>query len=122
MKKIDGGLNRSDKILFAISELDKKLDIGEKISHETMVIKVWKMFPIDFCMKGHLEYPNSDISKYITKLFKENLLKGNVYNYMITTKGKEYVEKINFKKETHNDSNIISSSRQIDAEIKRINS
>src|SRR3989344_6764154 len=113
-------LSTSDKILLAIYELDKnKLNI-KKITKEEMVIKVWKMFPSDFCIKGYPQYPNADISKYITKLFKENLLKGSFFNYILTSKGEEYAESI--ISDTKNDKKkiVISGSREIETEIKRI--
>jgi len=113
------GLNASEKILLAICELDKKRKGGEKITKEDMVIKVWKMFPEDFCIKGYPQYPNADISKYVTKLFKENLLKGSFYNYIITPKGKEYAERISTGRRPSN-KEIISSSRQVESEITRI--
>jgi|SRR3989338_406904 len=113
-------LSTSDKILLAIYELDKnKLNI-KKITKEEMVIKVWKMFPSDFCIKGYPQYPNADISKYVTKLFKENLLKGSFYNYILTPKGKEYAEHISNKDGIGGKVTPISSSRQIESEIKRI--
>lgn len=110
----------SDKILLAIYTLNKKHAESGKITKEEMVVKVWEMFPEDFCIKGYPQYPNADISKYITRLFKENLLKGSFFNYVITSKGKEYAESI--MPDTKNDKKkiVISGSREIEAEIKRI--
>ena len=91
---------RAEKILQVIYELEKKRKKGEKISKEIMVIKAWEMFPSDFSMKGYPQYPNADFSKYLTSLFRRNLLKGGFFDYKITEKGKEYVEnrlKINGK-------------------------
>lgn len=113
-------LNMSDKILLAIYELNKKRTSGRKITKEEMVVKVWKMFPADFCLKGYPQYPNADISKYITKLFKENLLKGSFFNYILTSKGKEYAEGIMHSGKSDKKKIVISSSREIEAEIKRI--
>ena len=120
MKTKKPELSMSDKILLAIYELNKKRAEGGKISKEEMVIKVWEMFPEDFCIKGYPQYPNADISKYITKLFKENLLKGSFFNYILTSKGEEYAESI--ISDTKNDKKkiVISGSREIETEIKRI--
>src|SRR3989338_4073204 len=113
-------LSTSDKILLAIYELDKnKLNI-KKITKEEMVIKVWKMFPSDFCIKGYPQYPNADISKYVTKLFKENLLKGSFYNYIITPKGIEYAKAISSGTKNKPAVKVLSSSREIEVEINRI--
>ena len=119
MKIVESELGMSDKILLAIYELNKKRKEGEKITKEDMVIKVWKMFPSDFCIIGYPQYPNADISKYITKLFRENLLKGNFYNYLLTVKGKEYAENIRIG-DIDKKKDIISGSRQIESEIIRI--
>src|SRR3989344_6236881 len=112
-------LSTSDKILLAIYELDKnKLNI-KKITKEEMVIKVWKMFPEEFCIKGYPQYPNADISKYVTKLFKNNLLKGSFYNYIITPKGKEYAKAL-FLNKKPSKNEMTTSSREIEVEIRRI--
>ena len=112
-------VNMSDKILLAIYELEKKRKAGKKITKEEMVVKVWKMFPNDFCIRGYPEYPNADISKYVTKLFKENLLKGSFYNYTITEKGKQYAKTI-LSKGPIESKELISVPRDVEAEISRI--
>lgn len=113
--------NMSDKILLAIYELEKKRKPGQKITKEQMVVKVWKMFPNDFCIKGYPQYPNADISKYVTQLFKENLLNGSFYNYSISEKGKKYAEIIQSYGQIKS-KEIISVPRQIESEISRIKS
>lgn len=113
---------KSYKILKAIYELEKdKKSIG-KITKETMVIKAWKMFPSEFSIKGYPQYPNADISKYITALFRKNLLRGGFYNYKITEKGKKFIEeeKEKPKKQTKNLSNTNKTPRYIELEINRI--
>jgi len=112
-------LNAGDKILLAIYELDRKNNKGKKITKEEMAIKVWKMFPTDFCIKGYPQYPNADISKYVTKLFKNNLLKGSFYNYIITPKGKEYAKAL-FLNKKPSKNEMTTSSREIEVEIRRI--
>ena len=118
---VDSEANMSDKILLAIYELEKKRKTGAKITKEEMVIKVWKMFPNDFCIRGYPEYPNADISKYVTKLFKENLLKGSFYNYAITEKGKQYAKTL-LSKGPIKSKELISVPRYVEAEISRIKS
>ncbi len=120
MRVVEAELSASDKILLAISELNKKRVGGEKITKEDMVVKVWEMFPEDFCIKGHPQYPNADISKYVTKLFKENLLKGSFYNYILTLKGEEYAESIRSGNKPGKKEMVLSASRQIESEIRRI--
>ena len=109
----------SDKILLAINKLEEKRKTGKKITKEEMVVQVWKMFPHDFCIKGYPQYPNADISKYVTKLFKENLLKGSFYNYLITEKGKEYV-KNNLVTNSVRNKEKVSIPRHVESEIFRI--
>jgi len=84
---------KSLKILRAIYELDENKKEIDKITKEIMVVKAWEMFPSDFSMKGYPQYPNADISKYITALFRTNFLKGGFHNYKITEKGKNLIEK-----------------------------
>jgi len=115
-------LSKSEKILIAINELEKTRKKGGKITKEMMVVKAWKMFPSEFSMQGYPQYPNADISKYVTKLFKENLLKGGFYDYRITEKGKKYVEKITSKRNEKIKpiKTSISIPRYIKSEIIRI--
>ena len=112
---------KSQKILKAIYELDKKSKEGEKITKEKMIIQAWKMFPSEFSMKGYPQYPNADISKYITALFRENFLKGGFYGYKITEKGKEFIEGKNKKIQRDKVvSEKIRIPREIGFEINRI--
>jgi hypothetical protein len=120
MNKVGSELSVSDKILLAIYELDKNRVAGKKITKEEMVVQVWKMFPEEFCIKGYPQYPNADISKYVTKLFKENLLKGSFYNYILTSKGREYAERISSGAKIDKKGIVVSGSREIEAEIRRI--
>ena len=112
-------LTRSDKILLAIFELEKNRKPGEKITKENMVVKVWQLFPADFCLKGYPKYPNADITKYITALYKANLLKGSAYNFFITEKGVTHIRNLNMNRIARTKS-AISGSRQIESEIIRI--
>lgn len=120
MKPTDA--SKSEKILRAIYELEKNKKSKRKITKEIVVIKAWKMFPSDFSMQGYLQYPNADISKYITSLFRKNLLKGGFHNYQITEKGKRFIEerqiKLNGKQK--NKTNIKKTPRYIKLEITRI--
>tara|TARA_Y100000310_G_scaffold345318_1_gene463730 strand:- start:913 stop:1530 length:618 start_codon:yes stop_codon:yes gene_type:complete len=115
-------LSKSEKILHAIYELEKKRKKGEKISKEMMVVKAWKMFPSEFSMQGYPQYPNADISKYVTKLFKENLSKGGFFDYKITEKGVKYIEKLIATKEKKNKTTtaLIETPRYLKSEISRI--
>jgi len=116
-------LSRSDKILLAINELEKKRKKEGKITKEMMVVRVWEMYPSDFCMQGYPEYPNADISKYITRLFKENLLTGGFNDYRITEKGRIYVKEISFLKHRIPSKKLSKSfrgSRYIGIELTRI--
>jgi len=90
MKKED--LNKSEKILIAIYELDK--DRKEKITVEDVAVKLWKIWPSEFCMRGYPKYPNNDIQKHITKPLDNNWVTGGVYGYKITEKGRNYAEQL----------------------------
>jgi hypothetical protein len=82
-------ISKSDKALIAIYELDRAKKPEQRVTVEEVAIKLWKLFPSEFSMRGHREYPNSDIQKYITKLITNNYIKGGIYNYIITEKGEE---------------------------------
>ena len=85
-------LNKSEKILIAIGELNK---LGQKkITVEDVAVKLWQLWSSEFCMRGYPQYPNVDIQKYITKLLDNNLVSGGVFNYRITEKGKEQFESL----------------------------
>jgi len=93
-------LNKSEKILLAIYELNKSGK--DKITVEDVAIKIWQMWPSEFCMRGYPQYPNVDIQKYITKLLNNNLINGGVYDYKITDKGRDYYDKIKNQKNQKN--------------------
>jgi|SRR3989344_7595260 len=111
---------KSLKILRAIYELGKNKKEKDKITKEMMVVKAWKMFPSDFSMKGYPQYPNADISKYITSLFRANLLKGGFHNYRITEKGIKFIEEEKLKKQPKKSSDKNKIPRHIEFEINRI--
>lgn len=110
-------LSKSDMILLAIATL-KKEKPKQKITKEDLVIKVWKLFPSDFCIKGYMQYPDADITKYFTKLFKNRLLQGNVNSYVLTSKGEDYAQRLEVS-ETKNTTNE-TVLREIEVEINRI--
>jgi hypothetical protein len=111
---------KSLKILRSIYELDKNKKERDKITKEMMVVKSWKMFPSDFSMKGYPQYPNADISKYITALFRTNFLKGGFHNYKITEKGKKFIEEEKIKKQPKKSIDKTKIPRYIEFEINRI--
>lgn len=111
---------KSLKILRAIYQLDKNKEERDKITKEMMIVKAWKMFPSDFSMKGYPQYPNADISKYITALFRANLLKGGFHNYRITEKGIKFVEEEKLKKQPKKSLDKTKLPRYIEFEINRI--
>lgn len=82
-------ISKSDKALIAIYELDRAKKPEQRVTVEEVAIKLWKLFPSEFSMRGHREHPNSDIQKYITKLITNNYITGGIYNYIITEKGEE---------------------------------
>jgi len=111
-------LTKSDKIMLAIFELDKKNQ--KKITVEDVAVQLWKMYPTEFCLRGYPQYPNNDIQKHITKLLDNNLITGGVFNYKITPKGKNFVKEI-LNKENVNKENVSAEQpRHIRSEINRI--
>ncbi len=78
-------LSKGDKALIAIFELSKNKNT---ITVEDIAVKLWEMYPSEFSMRGYSKFPNVDIQKHITKLLKNNLVRGGVYNYKLTDKGK----------------------------------
>jgi len=112
-------LSKSEKILIAINKLKKTKK--NKITVEDVAVKLWKMWPSEFCMRGYPQYPNVDIQKYITKLLDNHLIVGGVFNYKITEKGKKYVEDlIKVKKEQKQTASINQQPRYIKSEYIRI--
>jgi len=85
-------LNKSEKILIAIYELDKEKK--DKITVEDVAVKLWKIWPSEFCMRGYPKFPNNDIQKHITKPLDNSWVTGGVYGYKLTEKGKTYAEKL----------------------------
>jgi len=114
MKKTE--LNKSEKILIAIYDLNKIAK--NKITVEDVAVKLWKIWPTEFCMRGYPKYPNNDIQKHITKPLDNNWVTGGVYGYKITEKGKNYVDQlkgIKSKKQNMNE-----QPRYIKTEFTRI--
>ncbi len=114
-------LSKSEKILVAIYKLGQS--DKNKITVEDVAVKLWKMWPSEFCMRGYPQYPNVDIQKYITKLLDNNLIVGGVYNYKITEKGKQIFEKITdleHKKDKKMGEVTAEQPRYIRSEVKRI--
>lgn len=112
------GLSKGDKILLALCELEKKRPAGQKITKEDLVVKSWELFPQDFCIKGYVQYPNADTSKYFTVLFRNNLMRGGFYNFTITQKGIEHAEKLTHQKPQNKI--VGGASRLIISELDRI--
>ena len=108
-------LNKSEKILIAIYELDKEKK--DKITVEDVAVKLWKIWPSEFCMRGYPKFPNNDIQKYITKILDNNFVKGGVFGYKITGKGITYAEQLKGVKIKEKDNKI---RRQIESEYDRI--
>lgn len=115
------GLTKSEKMLVAIYELYKIKT--EKITIEDVAVKLWQLWPSEFCMRGYPQYPNVDIPKYITRLLNNGLVTGGVYNYKITEKGKELGEELeneDRKKDLKKGEVSAEQPRHIRAEITRI--
>ncbi len=113
--------SKGEKALYGTYVLSK--ENKDPITVEDLAVKLWTLYPIEFCMKGYPEFPNVDIQKYLTKLFADNLIKGGVANYKITNKGALLIEKSNEtiknKKETSLKKDA-SISRELKEEIDRI--
>ena len=113
--------SKSEKALYGIYLLSKERK--SQITVEDLAVRLWKLYSREFCMKGYPEFPNVDIQKYLTKLFTNNLIKGGVINYKITSKGTKMVEDIletaNEKKKKLSESDV-SISRELKNEINRI--
>jgi len=90
-------LTKSEKFLIAVYSLSPKSK--RDITIEDVAIFLWKKYPKEYCLRGYPQYPNADIQKHATKLFNENLMKGGVYGYKLTIKGKEYSKRILNKSE-----------------------
>lgn len=117
MKKDE--LNKSEKVLLAIYELNKSEK--NKITVEDVAVKLWKIWPSEFCMRGYPKYPNNDIQKHITKPLNNNWLTGGVYGYKLTEKGKNYVKQLKNIKSNKQKREIINEQpRFIKTEFSRI--
>ena len=116
-------LSQNDKTLITIYELEKEFGSSKKITVEDIAVKSWKLYPKDFCMKGYPQFPHGNNPKYMTKLLENNLVIGGVYSYKLTSKGREYAEKLLAKKlscgkDKRKDSKEVP--RHISEEISRI--
>ena len=113
--------SKSDKALYGIYLLSKE---GKRpITVEDLAVKLWSLYSTEFCMKGYPEFPNVDIQKYLTKLFTNNLIKGGVIDYKITSKGIKRVEdiiKTSQGKEKKLSESDFSISIELRSEITRI--
>lgn len=117
MKKTE--LNKSEKILIAIYDLDKITK--KKITVEDVAVKLWKIWPTEFCMRGYPKHPNNDIQKHITKPLDNNWVTGGVYGYKITEKGKNYAEQLkNIKSKKQGKKDMNEQPRYIKTEFTRI--
>ncbi len=119
--KQDKFQSKGEKALYGIYLLIKE---GKSpITVEDLAVKLWKLYPLEFCMKGYPEFPNVDIQKYLTKLKIYNLISGGVTNYKMTSKGVKRVEETlktsqeKTKKLSETDATI---SRELKSEIFRI--
>lgn len=113
--------SKGERALYGIYLLSK----GEKnpITVEDLAVRLWKLYPLEFCMKGYPEFPNVDIQKYLTKLKVHNLISGGVTNYKITTKGIKRVEetlKTSQEKRKKLSETDVSISRELRGDILRI--
>tara|TARA_Y100000310_G_scaffold268290_1_gene280810 strand:+ start:1487 stop:2116 length:630 start_codon:yes stop_codon:yes gene_type:complete len=117
MKKDE--LNKSEKVLLAIYELDKSNK--KKITVEDVAVKLWRMWPSEFCMRGYPNYPNNDIQKHITKPLDNNWITGGVYGYKFTEKGRNYVKQLKGIKTKKKKEEVINEQpRHIKTEFTRI--
>lgn len=85
-------LNKSEKVLLAIYDLTQEKK--EKITVEDVSVKLWKLWPSEFCMRGYPKFPNNDIQKHITKPLDNNWIMGGVYGYKLTEKGRDFAEEL----------------------------
>lgn len=119
--KQDKFQSKGEKALYGIYLLSEEKK--NPITVEDLAVKLWKLYPIEFCMKGYPEFPNVDIQKHLTNLFRGNLIKGGVVNYQITSKGIKKIEellKVSREKRTKLSGTDVSMSRELKGEILRI--
>jgi len=115
-------LSKSDKVIISLYHIEVGKKYEDKITVEDLAVKVWKLYPKDFSMRGYPQYPNVDIPKHITKLIRNNLVKGGASNYFLTTKGKQYASNlISYNNDEIEDIRKITSiPRETISEINRI--
>lgn len=66
--------SKGEKALYGIYLLVKEKK--NTITVEDLAVKLWELYPLEFCMKGYPEFPNVDIQKYLTSLKIYNLISG----------------------------------------------
>lgn len=113
--------SKSEKSLYGIYLLT--LERKSPITVEDLSVKLWEIYNTEFCMKGYPQFPNVDIQKHLTILFRKNLVRGGVVDYKITDKGLTLVENViksNLNKEEDFSKTDVSMSRELKEEIDRI--
>lgn len=110
-------LSRSDQILLCLYKVTKGKK--RKVKYEDLVVKLFKMYPDDFHMRGYPEYPDSSDS--IQRCLYNEKQKGRVvvFNkiFSLTGAGLDHVKTI---KSNGVDSNSSRYSRSVEMEVERI--
>ena len=109
---------KEGKVLRAIYDLEKRRKSGKKITKEMIIVKSWEMFPSDFGLRGFPQYPAGNlVIRLLTNLGRDNFISGNVNNYKITQKGREFIEKGTIE-QTKGKSNMTEFPRHIDRHVE----
>jgi hypothetical protein len=85
---------RPEKILVAMHRLSK--GTTKMLQYEDIVVEAFKMFPDEFALRGHPEYPDSsDVHKPLYGVLKRRgLVRAAHKTFALTTKGVETAERL----------------------------
>jgi hypothetical protein len=113
-------LSQAEKVMLALNDLAK----GTKatIRYEEIVVKVFKMYPADFHLKGFPEYPDSGdiVHKKLYDFRKKGFVQAGNKMFSLTDKGLVAAEQLRKAVKGHSVHETTRLSRDIDKEVTRI--
>jgi hypothetical protein len=113
---------RPEKILVAMLELSNGATTFLK--YEDIVVKAFKMFPDEFALRGHPEFPDSsDIHKPLYSVLKrKGLVRAAHKNFALTPRGVEVAQQLveAAGEALHDERNANRMPRDMEAEVERM--
>ena len=119
---IRNGRERPEKILVAMHQLS--CGSTNALKYEDIVVRVFLMFPDEFALRGHAEYPDaSDVHKPLYGVLKkQGLVRAAQKQFALTARGVEVAERLIDKagESLDNPRNAERLTRDVKAELDRM--